>query len=108
MNLNQNNYTQPLQQQNRIINVILVSNINDADNYPINPNTSVMFLSESMKDFKMRSRDSNGFPLPERTWELTETTPTPQLNGQYATRDELKGIEAKIDKVISTLDELIK
>ena len=102
--MNQTNY----QQQGRVLNVILVANINDADNYPINPGTSAMFLTESMKEFKMRSRDQNGFPLPERTWTLKETTPPPQANGQYATREEMKNIESKLDKVIATLDELVK
>ena len=104
MNYNQN-YIQQQKKKNRVINVVIVSNMNDADSYPVNQNSSVMFLDESMKEFKMRSRDLNGFPLPERTWSLKETTPS-QQNSQYATRDELKNIEAKIDKVISTLDEL--
>ena len=93
MNYNQNYIQQP-QQQNRVINVVIVSNINDADNYPVNPNSSVMFLDESMKEFRMRTRDLNGFPIPDRTWSLKETTPS-QQNNQYATRDELKSIEAK-------------
>ena len=105
MNNYNQNYIQQPQQQNRVINVVIVSDMKDVDNYPVNANSSVMFLDESMKEFKMRARDINGFPLQDRTWSLKETTPS-QQNNQYATRDELKSIEAKLDKVISTLDEL--
>ena len=101
----QNNYAQSMQmpmQQGRQLNVMLVSDMGNIDAYTINPGSSMLFLNESMTEFKMRSRDTNGFPLPERTWTLKETTPAPAKTN-FATREEMDAMNAKIDKILDTL-----
>lgn len=108
--MNQNNFMQPMQmpmQQGRLIQVMLVPDFNNIDAYTINPGGSVMFLNEGMTEFKMRSRDQNGFPTPERTWTLKETTP-PQAKTGYATREEMDALNAKMDQVLSMLTEFTK
>lgn len=94
-------------QQPNVINVVLLPNMKDIDNYPVNPGTSVMFLDSAMSEFRMRSRDTNGFPNPERSWTLTETTPpqTAMNGGDYATKkeiDELRGMLAEIKNALLT------
>ena len=106
--MNQNNNFMQSQQQGRMLNVVLVPNINDADNYPINPGSSVLFLNEAMTEFRMRSRDPNGFPLLGRAWALKETTPPQQMGGQFATKAEMAELSEKMDKVLSTLNEFMK
>lgn len=108
--MTQNTYAQipnPMQ-QGRQLNVMLVPDINNIETYPINPGSSMLFLNESMTEFKMRSRDVNGFPCPERTWSLKETTPPQQNSSQFATREEVKNIENKLDEVLETLKDFMK
>ena len=89
--------------QPRPINVMLVPNFSNIDNYNVNAGSSVLFMDEQMTELKLRSRDMNGFPMPERIWKMKEVTPPPQ-NGpgaNYVT-------QAEFEKVTSSLDEIKK
>ena len=89
--------------QPRPINVMLVPNFSNIDNYNVNAGSSVLFMDEQMTELKLRSRDMNGFPMPERIWKMKEVTPPPQ-NGpgaKYVT-------QAEFEKVTSSLDEIKK
>lgn len=104
MNQNANNFGQPIQmQQGRPLNVLLVPDIDNIDGFSINPGASMLFLNEAMTKFKMRSRDVNGFPLPERIWKVEEVTPVQQPNNQFVTREEFMNLNTKLDKLVSEL-----
>lgn len=106
--MNQGNFGQPMQmQQGRPLQVMLVPDINNIDAFSINPGASMLFLNESMTEFKMRSRDSNGFPGPERTWVLKETTP-PSAKTGFATREEMDAMNNKMDQILAMLTEFTK
>lgn len=106
--MNQNNYGQPMQmQQGRPLQVMLVPDINNIDAFSINPGASMLFLNEAMTEFKMRSRDPNGFPGQERTWTLKETTP-PSTKTGFATREEMDVMNSKMDKILAMLTEFTK
>jgi hypothetical protein len=93
--------------QPTIINVVLVPDVNNVDHIPVNPGTSVMFLNEKMTEFKMRSRDPNGFPGQERTWTLKETTP-PSAKSGVVTREEMDAMNSKMDQILAMLTEFAK
>lgn len=104
MNQNTNTFGQPIQmQQGRPLNVILVPDIDNIDGFSINPGASMLFLNEAMTKFKMRSRDVNGFPLPERIWKVEEVTPVQQTNPQFVTREEFAALDSKLDKLVNEL-----
>lgn len=107
--MNQNNYGQsmPMQMQGRPLQVMLVPDFNNIDAFSINPGSSMLFLNESMTEFKMRSRDPNGFPGTERTWSLKEITP-PSAKSGLVTREEMDEMKAKMDKILSMLTEFTK
>ena len=111
--MNQNNYGQPMpmpmpmQMQGRPLQVMLVPDFNNLDAFSINPGSSMLFLNEAMSEFKMRSRDPNGFPGTERTWSLKETTP-PSAKSGVVTREEMDEMKNKMDKILSMLTEFTK
>lgn len=109
--MNQNNYGQPIpmpmQMQGRPLQVMLVPDFNNIDAFSINPGSSMLFLNEAMTEFKMRSRDPNGFPGTERTWSLKETTP-PSAKSGVVTREEMDEMKNKMDKILSMLTEFTK
>lgn len=109
MQMNQNGFGQPMQMQGRPLTVMLVPDINNIDGYSINPGASMLFLNESMTEFRMRSRDTNGFLGQERKWTLKEVTPPPQVpQGQFATREEFNSLNGKIDEMMKILGEFTK
>lgn len=96
------------QSQFRNIPIILVNSMDDVKAYQMAPSSSVLFMNYGMTDFLMRTTDPNGFPLPDRTWTMTETTPKPMTNaGNYVSADEFKSfsndINAKFDKLFGML-----
>lgn len=103
------NFNQGVVQQGRPLMVTLVPDILNIDGITINPGSAMFFLNESMTTLKMRSRDFNGFMMPERVWELKETTPPPQTQvGQFATKEEFDNLNAKMDKLLSAFNEFAK
>ena len=60
------------------IPVIVLDDISQAGSYQVNPGGSTLFLNFAMTEMRMRARDTSGFPLPDRTWTIKETTPQPQ------------------------------
>lgn len=102
------NFNQAPVQQGRLLNIMLVPDIGQIDGYQINPGGSMLFMDEGMKNILLKSRDQNGFPLPDRTWSIKETTPPASSNSPYASKEEVSAINAKLDQVISSLNELLK
>jgi hypothetical protein len=92
------------QPQFRNLPIILVNSMEDVKAYQMGPGSSVLFMNYGMTDFLMRTTDPNGFPLPDRTWTMTETTPKPvQPSGDYVTKSEFKDLSDKIDKLLKQL-----
>lgn len=104
-----NNFNQPMQMpQARQLTVTLVPDISNVDGYPVNPGASMLFLDESMTTFKMRSRDPNGFPLPERIWKIKEVTPPSSSQLPYATKEEVEAINSKMDQVLAMVKKFVE
>ncbi len=85
--------------------VIVLDDIALAGNYPVNPGSSTIFMNFAMTEMRMRSRDMSGFPMPDRTWSIKETTPQPQPvnTGNYATKEEVSAISEKLDKLLEMM-----
>lgn len=107
MNNNFGGQTMSTPSQGQLINVVLVPDIDDIDWYPINPGGSVLFLNTAMTGFRLRSREQNGFPGPERRWEVKEVTPPPQTNGAV-TRKEFDEMSSKMDEMMKILKDFAK
>ena len=92
------------------ITVVLVNDMSQADTYTINPNSSMLFMNYAMTEFKMRSRDMNGFPSPDRTWSMKETTPQPMPanSGNFVTKDEFNQMTNSMNEQFNKLFELLK
>lgn len=106
---NQFQQTQQNQNNGTPLMVTLLPDISLADAYNIAPNSSMFFLDQAMTTLKMRSRDQSGFIRPDRIWEIKETTPPPQTtDGQYATKEEIKQLNSKIDKLLSAWQDFSK
>lgn len=92
------------QNQFRNVPLMLVNTIEEAKSFAMGPSSSVLFMNYNMTDFLMRTTDPNGFPLTERSWSMTETTPKPAaVSGDYVTKDEFKALSDKIDKLVQQL-----
>lgn len=87
------------------IQVIVLDDISQAGNYQVNPGGSTIFMNFAMTEMRMRTRDMSGFPLPDRTWSIKETTPQPQPTniGNFATKEEVSAINDKLDKLIEMM-----
>ena len=87
------------------IPVIVLDDISQAGSYQVNPGGSTLFLNFAMTEMRMRARDTSGFPLPDRTWTIKETTPQPQQanTGNYATKEEVSAINDKLDKLLEMM-----
>ena len=92
------------------ITVVLVNDMSQADTYTINPNSSMLFMNYAMTDFKMRSRDMNGFPVPDRTWSMTETTPQPMPanSGNFVTKDEFNKMTTSMNEQFDKLFKMLQ
>lgn len=87
------------------IQVIVLDDISQAGNYQVNPGGSTIFMNFAMTEMRMRTRDMSGFPLPDRTWSIKETTPQPQPAniGNFATKEEVSAINDKLDKLLEMM-----
>lgn len=105
MNPNMTNPNPQFQQQNfnpyQTLPFVLVQDMTMANSYNIGPGASVIFINQDMSELRIKAKDPNGFPLPDRTWTLTETTPKPTAqSGNYVTKDESNALSDKIDKPV--------
>jgi len=85
--------------------VLVLDDISQAGNYQVSPGCSTIFMNFAMTEMRMRTRDMSGFPLPDRTWSIKETTPQPQIanSGNFATKEEVSAINDKLDKLIEMM-----
>ena len=92
------------------ITVVLVNDMSQADSYTINPNSSMLFMNYAMTEFKMRSRDMNGFPSPDRTWTMKETTPQPAPvnTGNFVTKEEFNNMTTSMNEQFDKLFKMLQ
>lgn len=90
-------------------NIIWVSGIEGAKAYNLPYNAAVILLDSTDAKFYLKSTDATGMPM-LRTFAFSELQPqpaeNPTTNGQselYATKDEIRHLDAKLDALLSQL-----
>lgn len=82
---------------------ILVNSEEEVGYYPVAAGVTVLLISFNLGKFWLKSTGKNGVPEALRVFNFDEdTTQTPQDN-DYATKDEIKNLNEKIDKLIAEL-----
>ena len=84
---------------------VLVNSEEDVNNYPVAAGFTVMLVDFSHNKFWLKSTAMNGVPQVPRAFTITEiTNQQPKIqNGSYVTREEFDELNAKIDKLITSL-----
>lgn len=104
-------YYQNLSQQqptggNSSLMTVLVSSEDEVNNYPVAAGMTVMLMDFSHKRFWLKSTAMNGVPQAPRVFSMEEITPQPlkiQNDQNGVTREEFDTLNAKLDKLISSL-----
>mgnify|MGYP007101834359 CR=1 FL=1 len=111
-NLYPNLYYQPTQtaapqstpQQNiGSIMTVYVNSEDDASMYPIAPGTTVMLICFEQQKFWIKSRGTNGVPMPLRAFKFAEEAPAYTNQNEGVSREEFKSLSEKLDKLIADL-----
>lgn len=84
-----NNYYQPASAP------IFVKGIEGANNYPLNPNSSVALFDQDDSVFYIKSTDQSGFPLPLRVFDFQERVT--KRSDDYITRKEFDELKQLIE-----------
>lgn len=84
---------------------VLVNSEEDVNNYPVAAGFTVMLVDFSHNKFWLKSTAMNGVPQVPRAFTITEiTNQQPKIqNGGSVTREEFDELNAKIDKLITSL-----
>lgn len=93
------------QPQNSILTVF-VNSEDEVNFYPVAAGVTVMLVSFNLKRFWLKSTGKNGVPEPLRVFDFEEIVtmqPQSQADQNYATKDEIKTLSDKLDKLISSL-----
>lgn len=99
----------PQQTQQQPSNSILTVFVNSEDEvnlYPVAAGVTVMLVCFSNHKFYLKSTSKTGVPEPLRIFPFTEETQIAQENqnaGDYATKEEMRSLSDKLDKLIASL-----
>ena len=94
---------QALPENNTGLMTILVNSEEEVGYYPVAAGVTVLLISFNLRKFWLKSTGKNGVPEALRVFNFDEdVTQAPQGN-DYATRDEIKNLNEKIDKLIAEL-----
>ena len=99
----------PQQTQQQPSNSILTVFVNSEDEvnlYPVAAGVTVMLVCFSNHKFYLKSTSKTGVPEPLRIFPFTEETQVAQENqnvGDYATKEEMRSLSDKLDKLIASL-----
>ena len=104
-------YYQNLTQQqpansNSSLMTVLVSSEEEVNNYPVAAGMTVMLMDFGHKRFWLKSTAMNGVPQAPRVFSMEELSlqpPTIQNGPKTVTREEFEALNAKLDKLISSL-----
>lgn len=96
--------SQSAAQQNSIL-TIFVNSEDEVNFYPVAAGVTVMLVSFNLGKFYLKTTGKNGVPEPLRVFDFKEIimNPQPQIDSNYATKDEMKSLSDKLDKLISSL-----
>lgn len=111
--------TQPMQTQNPMQKqsndmMIFVLNENEASAYPVAPNNCVVLWDKDKKTFYIKTANAQGIPsmqiydFAERTETHEKRTETHKCTcgDKFATKEQLKALEGKINDISAMCDEL--
>ena len=99
----------PQQTQQQPSNSILTVFVNSEDEvnlYPVAAGVTVMLVCFSNHKFYLKSTSKTGVPEPLRIFPFTEETQITTENqnvGDYATKEEMRSLSDKLDKLIASL-----
>lgn len=93
---------QPVNQQQSNSGIIWVQGEEGAKAYMVAAGNSVLLMDSENSAFYIKSTDASGMPMPLRIFDYTERTAqskTPQESKQiqFATKDELNALEARVN-----------
>ena len=94
---------QPPTQTNGSLMTVYVNNEDDVTMYPVAAGTTVMLISFEQKKFWLKSRGTNGVPMPLRSFSFEELAPSYQNQNTSVSREEFSALSSKLDKLIAEL-----
>ena len=117
---NQNQFAQPFQQpiqqpmpiQNN--DMIFVLGQNEAESYPVAPNSTVTMWDKNQKTFYIKTANAQGIPSMQ-IYDFTERPQnTPQMptehvckcGDNFVTKEEFKALQGKYDEIMGKLEQL--
>ena len=126
-NMAENQFTQPFQQPQMQVaptqntnDMIFVLNENEASSFPVLPNNRVVLWDKSNPTIYVKSVNANGMPsmrvldFTERNTDTSnsfENTPKKhecKCGDNFATKEQIKALEGKIDDITAKYEELSK
>lgn len=117
---NQNQFAQPFQQPIQQPmptpnnDMIFVLGQNEAESYPVAPNSTVTMWDKNQKTFYIKRANAQGVPSMQ-IYDFTERPQnTPQTSTEHAckcgdnfvTKEEFKALQGKYDEIMSKLEQL--
>ena len=91
---------------NSSLMTVLVSSEEEVNNYPVAAGMTVMLMDFGHKRFWLKSTAMNGVPQAPRVFTMEEISlqpPKNQNDSNMVTREEFDTLNAKLDKLISSL-----
>lgn len=97
---------QTQQQPSNSILTVFVNSEEEVNLYPVAAGVTVMLACFSNHKFYLKSTSKTGVPEPLRIFPFTEETQIATENqnvGDYATKEEMRSLSDKLDKLIASL-----
>ena len=97
---------QTQQQPSNSILTVFVNSEEEVNIYPVAAGVTVMLVCFSNHKFYLKSTSKTGVPEPLRIFPFTEETQIATENqnvGDYATKEEMRSLSDKLDKLIASL-----
>lgn len=98
----QTGMNQPAQSAGSLM-TIYVNGEDDVNMYPVSAGTTVMLISFEQKRFWLKSRGTNGVPMPLRSFSFEELAPSYNNQNGGVSREEFSALSSKLDKLIAEL-----
>lgn len=91
-------------QQNSLL-TIFVNSEDEVNYYPVAAGVTVMLIAFNLGKFYFKTTGKNGVPEPLRVFKFEEVIKMPPVNTNenFATKDEIKDLSDKLNKLIESL-----
>lgn len=91
-------------QQNSLL-TIFVNSEDEVNYYPVAAGVTVMLIAFNLGKFYFKTTGKNGVPEPLRVFKFEEVIQMPPVNTNenFATKDEIKDLSDKLNKLIESL-----